>query len=113
MRPVVYIAGPLSGEMLPNTLRAVEVADRLLGHGIAPLVPHLSLFWHYHRPHEYEAWMALDFALLAKCDALLRMDGASPGADREVEEAEKLGIPVFLGEGALLRWVDTRTGRVA
>jgi hypothetical protein len=39
----------------------------------------------------------LDYDLnwLAKCDAVLRLPGASSGADREVEYAQKLGIPVF------------------
>jgi hypothetical protein len=36
-------------------------------------------------------------AWLAKCDAVLRITGESPGADREVKEAMRLNIPVYLG----------------
>ena len=34
--------------------------------------------------------MTADFDVLARCDALLRMPGESPGADREVAHALKV-----------------------
>jgi hypothetical protein len=33
--------------------------------------------------------------MLARCDALLRLPGESPGADREVKRARELWIPVY------------------
>lgn len=33
--------------------------------------------------------------LLAKCDAILRLDGASVGADQDVEVAKSLGLKVY------------------
>jgi len=33
--------------------------------------------------------------LLTKCDAVLRIEGASKGADQDVEIAKKLGLEVF------------------
>lgn len=33
--------------------------------------------------------------LLAKCDAILRIEGASKGADQDVELAKKLGLKVY------------------
>jgi len=33
--------------------------------------------------------------LLAKCDAILRIEGASKGADQDIEIAKKLGLQIF------------------
>jgi hypothetical protein len=46
-------------------------------------------------PHDYELWLEIDFAWVKKCDALIRLPGESSGADREVELARSLGIPVY------------------
>ncbi len=43
----------------------------------------------------YEAYLEMDFAWIAVCSALVRLPGVSKGADMEVEEAGRLGIPVF------------------
>ncbi len=100
----VYVAGPLIGDFAGNTARAIEVADELLDGGVAPFVPHLAIHWHAVHEHHYEDWMAYDFAWILKCDALVRMPGKSPGADREVEFARKHGIPVFFGINECLAW---------
>ena len=92
----VYVAGPYSGgDTLANIARAVFHADWLLSLGYIPFVPHLTGFWHFYHPRKYEEWLAYDMAWLRMCDALLRIPGESPGADREVALAESLGIPVF------------------
>lgn len=93
---VVYIAGPISkGDQETNVRTAIWYADRLADAGMSPIVPHLNYYWQalYHR--SYESWMALDFALIVKCDLLLRIPGESSGADREVVFARGKGIPVF------------------
>lgn len=43
----------------------------------------------------HDEWLAVDLAWVAAADAVLRLPGESVGADREVAEAERLGIPVF------------------
>ena len=53
-------------------------------------------------PEDYETWMKLDFIWVESCDALLRLPGESPGADREVKHAITLGIPVFYSMDELL-----------
>lgn len=94
--PFVYLAGPITSDPMGNTRRAVAIATKLLRWGFAPFVPHLSVYWEMSAgPIDYEAWLAYDFAVLARCDALIRMHGDSPGADREVAEAGRLGLPVF------------------
>jgi nucleoside 2-deoxyribosyltransferase len=96
MRTVVYLAGPISlGTPSHNVHRAIQVADAILAADIAVVAPQLSLLWDVVSPKPYETWMRLDFALLARCDALFRLEGESRGADREVEHATRLRIPVF------------------
>lgn len=87
----VYIAGPISSDPLTHTNEAIKVADYLMDRGLVPFVPHLTCIWQIVSPREYEDWMEYDFAWLAKCDALYRIDGVSP----EVMKAHELGIPVF------------------
>jgi hypothetical protein len=45
--------------------------------------------------HEYEFWLMQDLEWLAQCNAILRLPGDSPGADREVKRAEELELIVF------------------
>lgn len=98
----IYVAGPYSaGNSAHNIREAVLAADTLLGLGYVPFVPHLHHFWDLIAPGEYEQWMALDLAWLEQCNALLRLPGDSPGADREVEHARSLGMDVFNGIPAL------------
>lgn len=95
----IYIAGPLSprnGETQEhNVRRALDVASFLLDEGYSPYVPHLCHYWDRSHPRSYEAWMNLDFSWIERCDALLRIPGESPGADREVGHAIRSGIPVY------------------
>jgi hypothetical protein len=91
----VYIAGPITkGNQFLNVKAAIDVADKLLRYGYAPYCPHFTCFWQMHYPHPYQEWMDLDFEWLRACDAVLRLYGESVGADREVQEASRLGIKV-------------------
>lgn len=92
----VYVAGPLTKPSpAHNVKKAIDAADQLLALGFMPFVPHLSHLWDTVSPKDYEDWMRWDMAWLGRCDALLRLAGESSGADREVEQARTLGIPVF------------------
>lgn len=105
----VYIASPYSGgDVAENVATAMFYANELMSLGVAPYCPHLSHFAHmaHHRP--YEDWLALDLEWLACCHAVLRLDGHSPGADREVIRAGELGLPVFRELGELADWSKTR-----
>jgi hypothetical protein len=46
-------------------------------------------------PRPYEFWLHLDNQFLPCCHALLRLEGASSGADKEVQLAASIAIPVF------------------
>lgn len=106
----VYVAGPYSGDEEANVRRAIDAFAQLHALGFLPFAPHL-----YHAvglvyPEiGYEAWMALCFAELERCDALLRLSGASKGADREVAHALLKGIPVFPHIEALVGWRERGT----
>lgn len=104
----VYVAGPYTADdhegVELNVARAIHAGNRLLDAGVWPYVPHLSHFQHAAKARGYEEWMALDFAWLRKCDALVRLPGKSSGADREVALAGEIGMPVFHSVEEAIRW---------
>lgn len=92
----VYVAGPYTvGDCVAHTRKSVDASQAILKAGMYPFSPHLTLFWHYAHPNDYETWMDYDFHWLEQCDALLRLPGLSKGADREVAFAKKHGIRIF------------------
>ena len=111
--PRVYIAGPISsGDLLGNVNQATAAFNELMRLGFAPLCPHWSVYAKpaYRYPitdvvvcvatadgngMQHEDWIALDYQWVAVSDALLRLPGASRGADLEVNRACELGIPVL------------------
>jgi hypothetical protein len=90
-----------TGDRLSNCLEAMRIGDEILAMGLYPFVPHLDLFWNLIFPKDYEAWLDWDFSWLEVCDAIFRIPGISPGADREVEYAKSLGKPIFYTLGEL------------
>ena len=86
-RPLIYLAGPYTKpDPSINVNHTVRVASMLMDAKVCwPVVPHLTHLWHTISPRPYEDWMALDLALLERCDGLVRLPGESPGADRELE----------------------------
>ena len=95
-KPMVYVAGPITGDPFGCVRQAAEAFDRLRHAGCVPFLPQLSVIHEMVSPRPYETWMAHDFDVIAKCDALVRLPGASPGADREVAFARSLTMPVFV-----------------
>lgn len=103
----VYIAGPYTGgDVAVNVRRAMDAGDAVEAAGYVAHVPHLSHFRHLHYARPYEHWMRLDLAWLAKCDVLVRLPGESPGADREVVEANRLGVSVLVVGDHEDAWVE-------
>jgi nucleoside 2-deoxyribosyltransferase len=98
MKPIthIYLAGPFSDDPVANTARAVAAGVRLHRAGYVVLIPHVACQFAADADG-YEAAMAQCMGWIERCDALVRLPGHSPGADREVERARALGLPVFYG----------------
>lgn len=80
---------------------------------LTPVCPHLSHLADLMHPLPWEKWMRLDYGLVVRCDAIVRLPGPSAGADQEMELARAAGLKVFEAtsskpEGAVLddimRW---------
>jgi hypothetical protein len=121
----VYIAGPISqGELWKNVNQATEAFIQLAKAGLAPFCPQWSVYakkcgnanWgnadrticygtrNGNDEMTHEEWIRLDLAWVSVSDAVLRLPGASTGADREVDHAVRLGIPVFYTIEVLVAW---------
>jgi len=93
----VYVAGPISkGDTLLNIRNGMRAGTELINRGFVPFVPHNDFVQYMLDPDslDYETILNLDLAWIERCDALLRLWGESPGADREVKHAKKLGLVV-------------------
>lgn len=91
----VYISGPYStGDQVLNVRMAMDVWALLFEEGYTPFCPHWAMAQHLARPRSYDHWIEYDLEMLRGHDVLHRMPGESKGADIEVKEAERLGIPV-------------------
>ena len=99
----IYVAGKCSDlteeGRFANTRRAMEVGIRLWHKGYAPFIPHISHFTdalanELGLPITYKEWLAWDDAYQETCQ-LFFYDSESSGADREYQNALKMGQPVF------------------
>lgn len=92
----IFIAGPYSKpDPVENTRIAILAAEEVIKRGHTPYVPHLTLLWHLVAPHKLEWWYQYDRIWLRFCNAVLRLEGLSTGADIEVDIARQMGIPVY------------------
>lgn len=92
---MVYIAGPYTSDPDAGTLNAIDAAEQIAKWGHVPHVPHLYHFWHQIHPHPDDFWLELDRHYLKLCDVMVRLPGASHGADLEETWAAEFGIPVM------------------
>ena len=99
VRSRVYVSGPISiGDVVGNCQRAIKIGFELMDKGYAPFVPHYSYFVDMQGTAgqgRYEQWISVDLSYISVCHALLRLKGNSAGADREVDWAVEIGVPVF------------------
>ncbi len=94
-RPLLYLAGPYSADPVLCSRAAMVAGTAIYRHThFVPVVPHLSILWDEITPMPYEDWLAIDFAVIARCHAITRLPGESPGADLELVHAEQVGVPL-------------------
>lgn len=106
-KPIVYIASPYTlrdghvandDERVANVRDQIGAAECVRAFGGVPVVPLLSHYSDAVVHHDYQVWMAEDIEILLRvADYVLRLPGASPGADRECATARLHGIPVCHG----------------
>jgi hypothetical protein len=102
-RPLVYIASPYTiGDVAENVARSMRTWNELWVNGFVPYDPLWSHFQQIYMPINWADWLEYDLHIIARCDALLRLDGESKGADCEVRFAKDRGIPVYYAIDDLL-----------
>ncbi len=107
MKKLIYIACPYTqGDVAVNVHKAIVAANEIAYMGAIPYVPIWTHFWHLITPKPWEFWIKLDSYFVGISDALLRLPGESRGADREVGQADILGIPVFYQYDDLRKWLE-------
>lgn len=96
MRELIFLAGPYTTpDPVLNTRGTILVMRALLDAGYTPFCPHLCLLAEMVLPAPYNFWTEYGLRVLTSCTALIRLKGASNGADKEVAVALELGIPVY------------------
>ena len=104
---VVYISSPYTiGDQAVNVRNQMVATDELMNKGYCCITPLYTHFQHMFSPRGYEDWMKVDLELVKRADVVLRLPGESSGADREVEHAKSLDIPVVFSieELEMTKW---------
>ena len=101
---IVYIASPYSNyaNKLDAVSAQVDTFAILRDLGYQPIAPLLSHYVDVRHPASYDRWLEWCMAMIGVCDVVLRLPGASVGADREVAKAKALGKPVVHSVDELL-----------
>lgn len=107
----VYLAGPITqGNREHNFNQAADAHKALLAAGFAVLNPMLSMMlpgcWDI--PHR--TWLDSDLPWVECAEAVLRLPGASMGADEETEHAKEWSIPVFHDMASLVEHFNGEDG---
>lgn len=98
---LVYIAGPFRAadawEVHCNVHRAELASREIAGMGAMPVAPH-SIGAHMDGTETAEFWLSGTLELMRRCDAVLVLSGYehSAGTLGEIQEARRLGLPIFL-----------------
>ena len=108
----VFIAAPYWSDhesiREENVDRVIAIANHLIENGIDPFIPHLFHYQNMVYKQPEEVWKRIDFNYLLVCDALLRVEGSSKGADDEMRFARKKFIPIFNSLNDVIKYRDYR-----
>jgi hypothetical protein len=91
----IYLASPISSNPEAILWVALENPNQIIDKGHNPYIPNLMYYLEERKEREYETWMTLDEEWLVTCEAVYRIPGESPGADREMKLAVDLGLLVI------------------
>ncbi len=93
-----------------NIRYGIDMAVQLARDGFLPICPWLDFQYAIRANLPLETLKAMSMEQVRRSDALLALVGAldSPGALDEIEEANRLSLPVFTARSELLRWRERR-----
>ena len=94
---LIYIASPYAGDIETNTAFAKKACRYAIHQGHTPIAVHLLYpqMLDDAEPPEREIGLRLGHRVLEVCDELWLCGGrVSSGMAREIEEAQRLGIPI-------------------
>jgi len=95
VKKLVYIACPYTeGDVAVNVRNCFDAATQVVELGQVPYPPLWTHFWHLITPQPWEYWMSIDEYYVSISSAVWKLPGKSLGATREIQQAEKLRIPV-------------------
>jgi len=101
----VYISGPITlGDKARNLDQANKAHLELMRRRYAVMNPILTMMIPGAVDIPHQDWLDSDFAWIEHAHAVLRLPGASDGADKEVAFAKSRGIPVFTSIEQLEDW---------
>jgi hypothetical protein len=108
---LIYVAGPFRGpsawDIECNIRRAETLALEVWRLGAAAICPHANTrFFQNAAPDE--VWLKGDLEMLRRCDAVILTPDwiRSSGVRAEVEEANRLCLPVFHTLSQLSYWLE-------
>lgn len=94
---LIYVASPYAGDVEKNTEFAKEACRHAMSEGHAFFAPHLlyPAILDDSKPRERQAGLDMGIAMLSRCDELWCYgDRISYGMHLEIEEAQRIGIPI-------------------
>ena len=95
-RKMVYVASRYAGDIPANTVAAVRCCQQVIREGCMPVASHLLYpqILDDSNPKERVLGLSFGLALLGLCDEVWVYGEPSPGMEREIEEAKRLGEPI-------------------
>ena len=108
MKTKVYIASPYErGDKEKNVLRQISTFHALWVHGFSPYCPLLLHYIEQHYSLGYDQCLEYDLEWLESCDCVLRLEGESNGADKEVRRAKELGMKVYYSVSEVIKGMSS------
>ena len=94
---IIYIAGPLNGDVDAHVSEAERVAFELAKRRVMFYCPHYNAQKHFALKLPESYWIAMGLEVLRRCDAVLLLEGwgKSSGTLGEIDEAESCNIPIY------------------
>ena len=108
---IIYCGGsyraPTVWQVEQNIQAARQLGAEVARRGAYPVIPHANTA-HFDGLQDDEFWLNGTLELLRRCDAVMLVPGwrGSSGTCGEVEEAHRLGLPVFESIGELRCWLE-------